>query len=201
MNNIQFIYFDVGGTLVDWSNVFKTAASKFNLSVDDIDRVFGENHDPITKGLITSREFWEKCIQKYNLKNADSFDFLDSWVSDYKPIREMHDLVIKIQSQYKIGLLSNIYEGMLPLLLEKKMIPNISYEQIIFSCDVGMMKPEPDIYALAQERAGVNQENILFVDDREDFLETAKQAGWKTFLFNNKKVDVSVRELESYLIG
>ena len=56
-----FIYFEVGGVLVDWLNAFKTAAHEFNLTVNNIGVVFDENNEAITKGLITSQEFWEKC--------------------------------------------------------------------------------------------------------------------------------------------
>jgi len=195
---IKFIYFDIGGVLIDWSKVFENAALKFNLDIEDIGKVFDENHDAITKGSLTPKQLWEKCIQRYNLKNAEDYDFLDSWVSDYKSIEEMHKLVVKIVPKYKIGLLSNIYKGMLPLLLNKELIPNINYDQIIFSCDVGMMKPNSDIYVLAQEKANVNSEEILLVDDRKDYLEGARKLGWKTFLFNSEEQN-SVKELEDYL--
>ncbi|MDO8610479.1 MAG: HAD-IA family hydrolase [bacterium] len=199
MNNIQFIYFDVGGVLVDYSNVFKTASSKFNLKITDIYAVFNENLEQVTKGFLSSQQLWEKCIQKYNIENAHDYNFVKSWVADYRSIKEMHDFINKNKSQYKIGLLSNIYEGMLPLLLEKKLIPNIQYDQIVFSCDVGMMKLNIDIYALAQKRAKVDSKNILLVDDREDFIAGAKKAGWNTFLFNNKQRENSAKELEEYV--
>ncbi|HBC72940.1 MAG: hypothetical protein UX91_C0006G0133 [Candidatus Amesbacteria bacterium GW2011_GWB1_47_19] len=154
VKQIKFIYFDVGGVLLDWTKVFQTAASKFNITVDDIGDVFDENHDPITEGFLDAKDFWGKCIQRYDLKNASDYDFLNSWVSDYQPINEIHDLIFRVKSKYKIGMLSNIYKGMLPLLLKKGIIPGINYDQIIFSCDVAMMKPNLNIYKLAQERAG-----------------------------------------------
>lgn len=196
---IKFIYFDVGGTLLDWSKVFEGAAAKFNLDPEDIGTVFDENHDEITKGVMSAKDFWDRCIRKYDLKNASDYDFLDSWVSDYHPIKEMHELIIKIKSKYKIGLLSNIYKGMLPLLIEKGIIPDIEYDQIVFSCDVGMMKPNSDIYVLAQNKANVGSKDILLVDDREDYLEGAKKVGWNIFLFNNKQPTQSAEEFERYL--
>jgi len=199
MNNRLFIYFDVGSVLVDWSNAFETSASRFNLTVDDIFKVFNENDEQITKGFITPQQLWEKCIKKYNIPDARNYDFLESWVSDYKPIQEMHNLVHKIKSNYRIGLLSNIYKGMLPLLLKKRVVPAIHYQEIVFSCDVSMRKPEADIYNLAQKKAKIEPDNILLVDDREDYLEGAKKASWYTFLFDNKKRVQSTKELEKYL--
>jgi hypothetical protein len=87
---IKFIYFDVGGTLLDYSDVFKSAAIKFNLDPEDIGKVFDENHDDITKGVMSANDLWDKCIRKYNLENASDYDFLDYWVSDYKPFKDVH---------------------------------------------------------------------------------------------------------------
>lgn len=196
---ISFIYFDIGGVLIDWSDVFESAAQKFDLDPEDMGKIFDENHDPVTLGELSADELWEKCIQRYGLENASEYDFLGSWVSDYKPILETHDLIYNIKSDFKIGLLSNIYKGMLPLLLEKHLIPNIDYEQIIFSCDVGMMKPNADIYDLARTKSGAPPEEILLVDDRNDYCEGAERAGWQNFLFDSKERDRSVNELREFL--
>ncbi len=162
--------------------------------------VFNENVESITKGFLNSQQFWKMCIKRYNIQNANDFNFLESWVSDYEPILEMHEEIIKLKSKYQIGLLSNIYKGMLPLLLERKLIPNINYDQVVFSCDVGIMKPNLDIYALAQKNANVEAKSILFIDDRQDFLDGAKEAGWNTFLFNDKDRKNSINDLEEYLL-
>lgn len=199
MSDIQFIYFDVGNTLIDCSTAFQDAATKFKLTIDDIGKVFDQNHDEITKGCISAQELWQKCTEKYNLKSSQSFNFLNSWVSDYKPINEMHKLVYKIKSKFRIGLLSNIYPGMKPLIIERGLIPKIDYAIFIFSCDVGMMKQEQDIYELAVSKAGVKADQILFVDDRQDFLENAKKIHGKTFLFDFKSSKKSAEELEGYL--
>ena len=200
MDNDHFIYFDVGNTLVDCTNYFRAATTTFHLKSDDLNRVFKENLDSVTKGLINAQQFWEICIQRYNIQNAHSYNFLESWVSDYEPIEQMHEVLIKLKQKYHIGLLSNIYKGMLPLLLEKKLIPNIQYDQVIFSCEVGMMKPNANIYAFAQQKAQVDAKNILLIDDKPDFIAGAQKAGWKTFLFNDKDRANSIKELEEYLL-
>jgi len=199
MDSIKFIYFDIGGVLVDWTRAFTGAANKFNLNSEDIGIVFDQNHDDITKGLISAKDLWKECIQKYNLKNASDFNFLESWVSDYRPIKQAHKFLEKLKPRYKVGLLSNIYKDMLPLLLETRVIPNIHYDQLVLSCDVGMMKPNLSIYKLSQNKANLNAQNILFVDDREDFLLEPKKMNWHTFLYDPKNPDKSTKELTKYL--
>lgn len=196
---VQFIYFDIGGVLMDWSEVFSSAAKKFDLDSEDIGKIFDNNHDPMTLGQMSADQLWKKCIQKYQLKNAYNYDFLNSWVSDYKPIKQMHALVSKLSSKYKIGLISNIYKNMLPLLLKKKIIPNIAYDQIVFSCDVGMMKPNEDIFDLAQKKSKTSPENILLVDDRKDYCKAAEKLGWKTFIFDTNNLGSAILEINNLL--
>jgi putative hydrolase of the HAD superfamily len=199
MNTIRFIYFDVGGVLIDWSKAYETAASKFHVKAKEIFRVFDENEEQITKGFLSPQQLWEKYIQKYGIENAHTYNFVESWVSDYRPIHQMHEIINTFKSTYKIGLLSNIYKGMLPLLLEKKLIPDIHYEQIIFSCDVGMRKPDADIYAYAQRKADADPGTILLVDDRKDYADGARKAGWNTFLFDTNDRLGSVKKLELWM--
>ena len=55
------------------------------------------------------------------------------------------------------------------------------FDDSIFSCDVNMLKPDPEIYLLSLSRLGVNPSDALFVGDggsRE--LEGAKSVGMKT---------------------
>ena len=84
---IKVIYFDFGGVLVNYENFLHTMCSDFGLNVDDFFDFYHQfNHDMFF-GKIKTEEFWEKCIEKFNLKNADNYDLLKSWVLDYKIIK------------------------------------------------------------------------------------------------------------------
>ena len=47
----------------------------------------------------------------------------------------------------------------------------------MFSCSVGVAKPDPRIYRIAAERLGVEPGECLFVDDQPPFVEGARAAG------------------------
>jgi putative hydrolase of the HAD superfamily len=54
------------------------------------------------------------------------------------------------------------------------------FDAEVFSCDVGMRKPDPRIYALACERLGVAAENAIFVGDgANDELAGAERVGMR----------------------
>ena len=65
-------------------------------------------------------------------------------------------------------------------------------EMIIVSGEVGMDKPEPGIFLLAQQRCGAEPGDILYVGDspRNDMI-PAKALGWKTLFFNRFGIDAA----------
>lgn len=199
MSQIKFIFFDIGGVLIDWRNAFKTVSAKFKIPFAEFINEWNIYNDRITRGKITPQEFWNHVKADLKIKEGKNFDFLDNWVSDYKPILEMHRFVYELSNTYKIGLLTNLYKGMLPILIRKKLIPNISYSSIVTSCETGLRKPEGEIYKLATKIANSKPEEILLVDDREDFIEGAKKVGWQTYLFKLSAVNKTISELTQIL--
>ena len=57
MEHIKFVYFDVGSVLIDWQDVFSTAAKRYNLEIEDIGSVFDQNCTDITLGRMSSAPF------------------------------------------------------------------------------------------------------------------------------------------------
>ncbi|MGC3999423.1 MAG: HAD family phosphatase [Anaeromyxobacter sp.] len=51
------------------------------------------------------------------------------------------------------------------------------FDTVVVSCEVGVAKPDPAIYALTVERLGVAPGEALFVDDRAVNVEGARAAG------------------------
>lgn len=200
MKKIKFIYFDIGGVMNDWSDYFKSAAKKHGITVEDINSVWVELDDDITHGKKGAQDYWKRVVEKFNLKSADDFDFLESWISDYRPRVKIHQLAEELSKKYKIGLLSNLYNGMFSRLLELGIVADINYSAIILSNEIGLRKPEKEIYEFATKKARVKPEEILLIDDRKDFVEGAKKFGWRTFWFDEKNVEKSVKKLRQLLL-
>lgn len=55
-------------------------------------------------------------------------------------------------------------------------------EVTVFSCEVGMLKPEPGIYALACQRLGVEPTACVYTGDREEELIGARDAGMRAIM-------------------
>lgn len=51
-------------------------------------------------------------------------------------------------------------------------------DDIVYSHEVGVAKPDPEAYALTARRLGVEPHEVLFLDDVEANVDAARAAGW-----------------------
>lgn len=109
----------------------------------------------------------------------------------------MQELVRWTAERYRIGLLTNIMPGFVLALRARGLLPDVDYDIIIDSSEVGTIKPETKILEIAQERAGVSPEEILFIDDDRANIMAADQLGWHVMWcdsFHSDETIARVRE-------
>lgn len=71
------------------------------------------------------------------------------------------------------------------------------FDEIVISGDVGLHKPQREIYELACERLGVTPADCVFVDDLRENVEGAQAAGMTAIL--HRSATRTVEELEGLL--
>jgi 2-haloacid dehalogenase len=57
------------------------------------------------------------------------------------------------------------------------------FRDIVVSGDERCVKPDAEIYAIAERRFGLPPEALLFTDDKPENIEAAAARGWRTHLF------------------
>lgn len=91
-----------------------------------------------------------------------------------------------LQRNIRLGLISNTKNLSRPEILE--ILPkdfNLSLfedELVIFSSEVHIEKPDPEIFKLAIKRAGVKPSKCLFCTEESSHIRAAKQEGMQTAL-------------------
>jgi putative hydrolase of the HAD superfamily len=79
----------------------------------------------------------------------------------------------------RLGILSNI-----PRDFPRDSVPVFAEADIaVYSCDLGLIKPEAGIYEKLREKAGCLYEDIVFFDDKEDNVYKARELGIQAFLW------------------
>ena len=71
------------------------------------------------------------------------------------------------------------------------------FDTLVISGEVGMRKPQPEIYLLAAERAGARPEDCVFVDDFSVNVEGAEAVGMKSIV--HKDAPTTIATLEEVL--
>jgi putative hydrolase of the HAD superfamily len=71
------------------------------------------------------------------------------------------------------------------------------FDGVVISGDVGMHKPQPEIFLLGAERAGVAPERCVFVDDLRENCDGAEAVGMTAVL--HRGADTTLPELERLL--
>ncbi len=61
----------------------------------------------------------------------------------------------------------------------------VEFEVKIWSCELGIIKPDPAIYRACLDALGCNAERTLFFDDRPDNVEAARQLGLEAHVFES----------------
>lgn len=93
---------------------------------------------------------------------------------------------------YRLGLISVCSEEVPQLWEHTELASRI--DEPVFSCSVGVAKPDPRIYRIAAERLGVEPGDCLFVDDQPGFVEGARTAG-----MNALQLGADIERLEDVL--
>jgi putative hydrolase of the HAD superfamily len=81
---------------------------------------------------------------------------------------------------WRSGLLSNCSSDVPALFAETPLAPLL--DDAVFSCAVGLAKPDEGIYRLAMRRLGVRPTAAIFVDDLAENVEAASRLGMRTVL-------------------
>jgi putative hydrolase of the HAD superfamily len=85
-------------------------------------------------------------------------------------------LIERLRPPYRTAVLSNADSTLMHRLSQVHRIHHL-FDDIVCSADVGMAKPEPEIYALAARRLGFPPAECVFIDDLERNVDAAREAG------------------------
>ena len=136
-------------------------------------------------GLAAS-EYWRRVLDSLGtgadagLVDALIADDVRSW-TDYR--EEVWELARAFRARGgRTGFLSNGPPEIVGHLRRTRAL-DTSFDAVVVSCEVGCMKPAPEIFRLCLERLGVAPGEALFADDRLENVEAARQIGLRALQF------------------
>ena len=100
--------------------------------------------------------------------------------------RQLLDYIAELKADYKIGMLSNVASNWIRDNLLTGQEQQL-FNDMIFSYEVGLVKPDSRIYQLAATRLNVIPDQCVYVDDIERYVQAAEQLGMKGIWYRNFK--------------
>jgi len=183
-SSIKTIFFDIGGVLLSngWGHESRQAASrKFNVDYEELDVLHHFIFNIYEMGKISLDEYLETVIfnhpRDFSLDEFKSFMFSQSvelphmlqWLKAWRK-----------DCSFPVYSLNNEGRELNKLRIHKFELHQC-FDGFISSCEVGMRKPNPEIYKLALGIAQVRPEECAYFDDRIMLVNAAKKHGINSF--------------------
>jgi len=196
----ELVLFDFGGVLVDWDGVEPLVSiSRNRLTKDEARRFWLESPSvrEFERGRCSPDEFAESVIRELDIPEPPAA-FLEAFLSWDKGFLDGATELLEWVSRFPvvIGCLSNNNALHWPR-LRKTFHLDRWFSLYFVSHEIGMMKPDPDVFEYVRGRIPVTAERVLFLDDNPENVDAARKAGFQAE--RTRGVSEARSVLESYL--
>lgn len=194
---IKAIIFDWFGvcTVENWGDCVARELNK-RLGIDEktIRKIFKELLQDLMSARLSPDEFMKKLIESLD-KNQNYKDFLYLFTKIPELNQELLDFVLKLKENYKVFLLSNT-AGPLNEEYKKKVDFNKYFDKLFLSHELKLSKTQDEIWKILLSKVEYQPEELVFIDNKDHYLEFARKFNVKTILFkNNGQVKEELKEL------
>lgn len=202
MTTYSGLILDFGGVVTtDFYGALSAFSERAGLDAGAFVRVLRETDEgraalaAVERGQMPQREF-EQTMGR--LLGLDDDGLLAKALADLRPRPEIIDLTRQARDKgIRVAALSNSwgtgdYDPYAGWELDDL------FDAVVISDQVGLRKPDPEIFRLTTSKIGLSPDECLFVDDTESNLPGARELGMGTLFFT--EADGEVAEIER-LIG
>ena len=171
---IKAIIFDCFGVLTEDSwHVFRTGLP------DGPKQTCQDLMQQYSSGFLNRDEF----LKGVSLQTGKSLEEISTILSSkHHKNTQLLDYISSLKKQYKISILSNIANNWIRDELLSSNDQSL-FDDMLFSFEVGITKPDKRIFELACQRLGVRPDEAVLVDDIESYCLAAKEFGMKAIVY------------------
>ena len=191
IENFDAIIFDLGGVLINL-NYQATAHAFEQLGLKNFSEMYSQAaqsglFDEFEKGKSSVPYFVNKLLD-YLPSGTSANQVVEAWntmILDF-PIQNLR-LLESLKDRHRLFLLSNTNE--IHIQKVHQQLQNVSehetlhlyFEQTYFSSDIGMRKPDAEIFEFVLQQNQLNPAKTLFIDDTEQHILGAQSVGIHTY--------------------
>ncbi|APU67160.1 MULTISPECIES: HAD family hydrolase [Christiangramia] len=190
---IKALIFDFGDVFINLDKDAMNSRLK-DFDIHELPEALHAKNREYEQGFVTSDEISENYRTEF--PNMASEDFVDSWNSillDFPEYRLKFLQKLAEEKDYLLILLSNTNENHINYIQE-----NVSFYEDFKNCfdafylshELGMRKPNPEIFEHILDTHELEPSECLFIDDTRENTEVAERLGFHTWNLEPTREDV-----------
>ena len=199
---IRAVVFDIGGVLEITPDlgVVPMWETRLGLPAGELSERMHDAFMGGSIGTITEDDVHQALGDRLGLDERQVAAFMADIWHEYlgTPNTELIEYARRLRPRYRTGILSNSFVG-----AREKEQAAYCFEDlvddIVYSHEAGMSKPDPRIYALACTRLGVRPDQTVFVDDTVYCVAGAREAGMHAVHFQHNAQ--AIEDIDRLLAG
>jgi len=183
---VRNLLFDLGGVIygIDINRMMDALNPMLKPGQEQVKFTKDAQHDlfyQMDRGEIPAEDFASQLAEAYQLEGSPE-QILDAWnalLVGVLPGRE--EGFATLSQRYNMALLSNtnffhreVFEPQCQAIFQH-------LDRLFFSCDMGLRKPDPEIFRVTLGEMAWNPAETLFIDDSISNIESAAALGIQTF--------------------
>ena len=184
--SVETVVFDIGNVLVDWNPRYlyrKVFADEEEMErfLDTVatfewhrEQDRGRSSEEAIALLVSQHPEYAREIEAYYGRWEEMFD--GPIEGSVRLLGELHE------RGYPLYALTNWSAETFPLARTWYRFLEL-FDEIVVSGELGMIKPDPEIYGVLVERTGLNPATSVFIDDSATNVRAAEALGFKGVLF------------------
>jgi epoxide hydrolase-like predicted phosphatase len=185
---IQSIVFDWGGVLIEDPSlkIFEYCATVLQVPLEKFLPIYEKYSQDFQRGTISEQLLWEALCSELKITQPTLPSLWGTaFRHAYLEKKETFLLASTLKKNgYRIGLLSNTEVPAMKFFNKQQYT---MFDVTVFSCAEGTRKPEEQIYQILLQRLHVKPEEVLFIDDKEEYIHGAERVRINTILFKNHR--------------
>lgn len=197
--SIEAVFFDLGGVILRTEHQAprEHLAERLGLSYEELVRLVFESESArrATLGEISAQAHWESVVKRVGLAATDVPAVRDEFFGGDVLDRELVSLIRSLRPAKRTGLISNAWLDLRDYLQRSRI--EDAFDSIVISAEIGRVKPDPAIFAMALDAVGATPGQSVLVDDFPENIEAARELGMHVVLFGD--AHASVAELRRML--
>jgi len=184
---IRAVFFDLGGVIVrtEYQAPRERLAERLNMTYEDINQFVFETETSrkASLGQLTTEEHWASVVRRLGRPASETQAIREEFFAGDVIDRGLLDFIRSLRPRHKTGIISNAWPDLRDYIVKSKF--DDAFDTLVISAEVGVMKPEAEIYKIALDQLQVKANEAVFVDDVPANITAARGLGMQGVLFRS----------------